>query len=114
GLVIKSQNIHLNSKQEFKMNTEEKINDLWSKEYIIELPDFIKERGFVFSHNNAQKDILITGINPSFRKGEKLENFGFDFQLTLKEEKYDNYWGPLKKMIFDPKNLIDLREKTAY
>ena len=96
------------------MNTKEKISALWSQDYITKLPDFIKERGFVFSENNTQKDILITGINPSFRKGEEFGNFVFDFQLTLKEEKYDNYWGPLKKMIFDKENLIDLREKSAY
>lgn len=96
------------------MNTKEKLNNLWNKDFINQLPNFVKERGFVFSENNYQKDILITGINPSFRKDAELGNFSFDFQLTLKEEKYDNYWSPLKKMIFDPENLIDLREKSAY
>ncbi|AUC84799.1 hypothetical protein CW731_05600 [Polaribacter sp. ALD11] len=96
------------------MNTKEKLNNLWSKDFINQLPNFIKERGFVFSENNSQKDILITGINPSFRKDAELGNFGFDFQLTLKEEKYDNYWNPLKKIVFDPENSIDLREKSAY
>ncbi|WCC46231.1 hypothetical protein [Tenacibaculum finnmarkense] len=96
------------------MNTKEKLNNLWSKDFINQLPNFIKERGFVFSENNSQKDILITGINPSFRKDAELGNFGFDFQLTLKEEKYDNYWNPLKKIVFDPENSIDLRDKSAY
>jgi hypothetical protein len=96
------------------MNTKEKLSNLWNKDFINQLPNFVKERGFVFSENNYQKDILITGINPSFRKDAELGNFSFDFQLTLKEEKYDNYWSPLKKMIFDPENLIDLREKSAY
>jgi hypothetical protein len=96
------------------MKTKEKLNNLWSKDFINQLPNFIKDRGFVFSENNTQKDILITGINPSFREGAELGNSCFDFQLTLKEEKYDNYWGPIKKMVFDPENLIDVREKSAY
>lgn len=96
------------------MNILEKLNNLWSKDYIKELPKFVKERGFVFSKNEEQKDILITGINPSFRNDEQLESFGFDFNLTLKEDKYDNYWGPLKKIVFDPINHIDFREKCAY
>lgn len=96
------------------MNTKEKLNNLWNKDFINQLPDFIKERGFVFSENNSQKEILITGINPSFRKDADLGNFSFDFQKTLKEEKYDNYWSPLKKIVYDPENLIDLREKSAY
>lgn len=96
------------------MKTKEKLNNLWSKDLINQLPNFIKDRGFVFSENNTQKDILITGINPSFREGAELGNSGFDFQFTLKEEKYDNYWGPIKKMVFDPENLIDVREKSAY
>lgn len=96
------------------MNIQENLNKLWSNDYINELPDFIKKRGFVYSENNTQRDILITGINPSFRKDAESGNFGFDFQLTLKEEKYDNYWSPLKKMVFDPLNTIDLRKKSAY
>lgn len=96
------------------MNIQENLNKLWSNDYINELPDFIKKRGFVYSENNTQRDILITGINPSFRKDAESGNFGFDFQLTLKEEKYDNYWSTLKKMVFDPLNSIDLRKKSAY
>lgn len=96
------------------MNTKEKLINLWESQYINELPSFIKERGFVLSENNVQKDILITGINPSFRKDAENGYYSFDFQETLKDLKYDNYWGPIKKMLFDIDSSIDLRNKTAY
>ena len=44
-----------------------------------------------FYTNESQKDILITGINPSFREGDLEGSLGFDFQKILYEEKYDNY-----------------------
>jgi hypothetical protein len=96
------------------MNTKEKLIYLWENQYINKLPSFIKERGFVLSENKIQKDILITGINPSFRKDAVKGYFSFDFQETLQEIKYDTYWGPLKKMLFDNENFIDLRNKAAY
>lgn len=96
------------------MNTNEELDKIWSQDYINEMPSFIKERGYVFSINDTQRDLLITGINPSFREYEDGgESFGFDFQKELKLTKWDNYWGPLKKMVFEP-NIIDLRERTAY
>jgi len=96
------------------MNIREKLLTVWSQDYINQLPDFVKERGFVYSENNSKKDILITGINPSFRKNAGLNSYGFDFQVTLREKKWDNYWGPIKKIVFDAENNIDLREKSAY
>lgn len=65
------------------MNIKEELEKIWSQDYINELPFFVKERGYVFSINDIQRDILITGINPSFRDGEKNNSFGFDFQETL-------------------------------
>ncbi|MFY8187114.1 MAG: hypothetical protein ACOVLC_04065 [Flavobacterium sp.] len=96
------------------MNIKRQLIDLWESDYINNLPIFIKERGFVLSENFDQKDILITGINPSFRKDADNGYYSFDFQDTLKEEKYDNYWGPIKKMLIDKEETIDLRNKTAY
>jgi hypothetical protein len=94
------------------MNIESELNKIWSNKNLDKLPKFIKERGFVFAENELQKDILITGINPSFRIGDLKESFGFDFHNTIHNEKYDNYWGPIKKMLLNEN--LDLRKKSAY
>lgn len=97
------------------MNIEDVLNKIWCQNYIFELPDPLHKRGYCYSKNNSQKDILITGINPSYREGtENFGSFGFDIQDEFKNDKYDNYWGPLKKMFFDESHEIDLRPKTAY
>jgi|SRR5690606_11104328 len=97
------------------MNTKEILTEIWNSNYIETLPKFIKERGFCYSINNSQKDILITGINPSFRyNSDKNGSFGFDIQTEFQNIKYDNYWSPLKKMIYDNEVNIDLRVNTAY
>ncbi|WP_293893566.1 hypothetical protein [Flavobacterium sp.] len=74
------------------MNIQERLLEIWNEKYINELPEIIKERGFNYSINNEQKDILITGINPSFRKGDENGNVCFDFKIIAKETKYDTYW----------------------
>lgn len=53
--------------------------EIWSKDYISTLPSQIKERGFDYSENTQPKDILITGINPSFAPQETA-NKSFNFQ----------------------------------
>lgn len=93
---------------------QDRLHKIWSQDYINELPESVKERGFFFSENHIAKDILITGFNPSFRAGDDINSHSFDFQCTLKDTKWDNYWSSLKKIIYDPVNNIDLREKTAY
>lgn len=96
------------------MNAREKLNSIWEQDYINQLPEFVRKRGFVYSINNSGKDILITGINPSFREDADFNSYGFDFQNTLKDEKWDNYWSPLKKLVYDTENNIDLRNECAY
>lgn len=96
------------------MKIQDRLQEIWSQDYINELPKSVKERGFVFSENYLAKDILITGFNPSFRAGDDINSHSFDFQCILKDTKWDNYWSSLKKIIYDPVNEIDLREKTAY
>lgn len=97
------------------MNIEDVLKKIWAENYIFELPDFIHKRGYCYSKNNSQKDLLITGINPSFREGsENFGSFGFDIQDEFKNNKYDNYWGPIKKMVYDEIQEIDLRPKTSY
>lgn len=97
------------------MNIEKRLTEIWNSEYIDTLPNFIKERGFCYSINNDQKDILITGINPSFRVNtDNNGSFGFDIQTEFQNTKHDNYWSPLKKMVYDNEMNIDLRTNTAY
>jgi len=59
------------------------LEEIWSKDYINYLPESIRERGFNYSVNNEQKDILITGINPSFRIGADNGNCNFNFRTRL-------------------------------
>ncbi len=97
------------------MNISEHLNNIWSQDYIRNLPQFIAERGYLFSENKVQKDILITGINPSFRENDKQIDFrSFDFQQTVIDKKWDNYWSPLRNIVYDPENNIDLRIQSSY
>jgi hypothetical protein len=91
---------------------EDKLLEIWSKPYISELPNQIKSRGFTFAQNKNEKEILITGINPSFRIGENEGNYSFDFEIIAKETKYDSYWTSLKKMLSNEN--INLLNRTAY
>jgi len=97
-----------------EMIIREMLNSIWGQDYINRLPEFVKERGFVYSINSSQKDILITGINPSFRKDADLISSGFDFQNTLRDEKWDNYWSPIIKIVYDRDNNVDLKRRSAY
>lgn len=96
------------------MNIQETLDGIWSQDYIAELPHWVKERGFSFSENYLAKNILITGFNPSFRSTDDINYHSFNFQHILENQKWDNYWGSLKKIIHDPLSNIDLRSQTAY
>lgn len=92
----------------------EQLGKIWTKDYINSLPITIKERGFNYSINEESKDILITGINPSFRIGAEIGNCNFDFRLIAKEEKHDTYWSSLKKIVYDKELNINYLSRTAY
>ena len=100
------------------MTMQETLEEIWSQNYIAELPNWVKERGFSFSENHMAKNVLITGFNPSFRSSDVINCQGFshsfNFQNILEKPKWDNYWGSLKKIIYDPLSNIDLRSQTAY
>lgn len=93
------------------MEIQKRLLEIWNRNYINELPKVIKERGFNYSINQEQKDILITGINPSFRKGDQNGNMCFDFKIIAKDTKYDTYWTSLKKLVVNED--IDLIDNTA-
>lgn len=92
----------------------EQLEQIWSKNYLDSLPEIIRERGFNYSVNVEPKDILITGINPSFRIGAENGNCNFDFKFIAKNEKHDVYWSSLKKIVHDKELNIDFRSRTAY
>jgi hypothetical protein len=96
------------------MTIESNLQEIWNKDYMGLLPPEIKQRGFNYAVNGEQKDILITGINPSFRDDEQNGHRNFDFREIAKDDKYDRYWSSLKKIVHDPDQGIDLKDKTAY
>ena len=75
------------------------------------LPSSIKERGYMYAHK-IKKDILITGFNPSFREDDIPGAFHGPIDTLWMNEKWDNYFGPIKKMLND--GIIDLRESADY
>lgn len=92
----------------------EQLELIWAKDYINTLPINIKERGFNYSINEESKDILITGINPSFRVGANKGNCNFDFRLIAQDTNHDTYWSSLKKIVYNKEANIDYLSRTAY
>lgn len=93
------------------MNTEKRLAEIWNEDYINLLPSLVKDRGYMFA-DNVQKDILITGFNPSYREGEPTGVIHGQISKIWYEDKYDNYWGPIKKILNEEE--IDLRDKADY
>ena len=92
------------------MDIYKQLSEIWSKDYISTLPSQIKERGFDYSENDRPKDILITGINPSFDPQEA-PNKSFNFQdILLNKVPSSRYWQPIKKML----PLVGMRLASAY
>lgn len=92
-------------------NTLKRLFEIWHSDYMDALPSAIKDRGYQFA-DNVKRDILITGFNPSFRDGDSQGIIHGPAANLWKDEKWDNYVGPMKKMIVD--DSVDLREKTDY
>lgn len=95
------------------MNYMGRLAELWER-IPEQLPERIKERGYMVSVNQEKKDILITGINPSFRERQDCTgHYAFDFRKDILENpKGDRYWTPLKRMLCSGE--IDLRPQAAY
>ena len=107
---------------------DQRIKEIWHNPYMSNLPNWVAERGYIYADPVRQKDILITGINPSFRKGDdeqlvnchgpSINNFNPEKwrEDRLKQGKkgirWDTYWGPMYKMLCD--NNINLLDKFDY
>ena len=97
-----------------------RIKDIWNNNY--SLPKWVKDRGYIYA-DPIKADVLITGINPSYRENiDDIKNanthgsvrYNLDVEVWKKRNnrKWDNYWGPLRKMLVD--GGIDLTDKFDY
>ena len=93
-----------------------KLFAIWDEENIKDLPNFVKDRKFVYCENENQKDILITGINPSFAESDTLKEYKFRLDDALNSPRImkDNYWRPLKRILSSDDRNIFLEKKCAY
>jgi hypothetical protein len=93
------------------MNVGKRLEEIWNEEYITTLPSIVKERGYIYA-DNVQSDILITGINPSFREADKEGVFHGPIKNRWFDDKHDNYWSPIKNILHNEN--LDLRNETDY
>lgn len=98
------------------MEIQQRLIEIWNKQNYHDLPEWVMANGSNYAINEEQKDILVTGINPSFRAEEKAGHVCFSFQDVMRQvaEKYDNYWGPVRKILYSSENGVDLISQTAY
>lgn len=105
---------------------EKRLEEIWGSQYMESLPSWLRKRRYMYADPDLVRtpDLLITGINPSFRKGEKeqlLEWHGpskYNFNPEVWREnklkagkkgvRWDTYFGPMYKMLCcDNINLLD-------
>lgn len=95
------------------MNIEEKLEEIWVKDYINTFSEVITKRKYCYAVNKEKKDILITGINPSFRhKESKNGKDSFDFNWIANDSKHDNYWSSLKRIVRNDN--LNFLNRTGY
>lgn len=70
--------------------------------------EVLKERGYLYCNNIQQKDILITGINPSFTDNKKGQELPYEFMNCNS----GRYWIPIKNML--KSNECDYINSAAY
>lgn len=90
-----------------------RIKEIWNSPYMKELPSWVRDRRYRYA-NPIKADLLITGINPSFRPQNADEKLPDEYRhgparANFFLTKYDNYWGPLSKLIDD-----ELKERFDY
>ncbi len=89
-----------------------KLISIWDDKNIVGLPEFVKSRRFVYCENETQKDILITGINPSFSDKESSQNPKYNFQDAINAKHI--YWRTLKRILITDDGKISLINQCAY
>ncbi len=88
--------------------TNELLKKTWQKHAAID-NDVLGATGYVYCENEKQKDILITGINPSLRKDDNSNSYGYKF-----EDASGIYWNPIKKILKSESNKLDYTHQAAY
>jgi len=95
-----------------------RLQKIW-KEY--DLEPGIKERGFAFAEPK-RAELLITGINPSWRGNEQkgnfhgpaIENFSSETWRERNGKTWDTYFGPIRNMLVDEAKQINLLNRMDY
>ena len=94
------------------MNIKQRLDEIWSQDYIKSLPFQVK-RGYCFAENSEKKPFLVSGLNPSFRDGQ--DHMGnTSFKVDFYDNTHDNYFSPVKKMMYEDEYNIDIRGEAAY
>ena len=93
------------------MNTQERLSRIWASDYMNALPSIIQERGSLF-YDNEEKEILITGFNPSFREGEIKGSTQCSISNIWNNPNYDTYWSRIKKLLQNEE--INLMSRADY
>ena len=96
------------------------LKEIWAD---CDLNPEVKERGYVFA-DPKKSDLLITGINPSWRSGEAKEkrnehgiatdNLKPEVWKQRNNRYWDSYFGPIRKMLLDEEKGINLLDRVDY
>ena len=99
---------------------EEYLQKTWKE---CQLKQEVKERGFAFA-DPIKADLLITGINPSWRDkpnepkvnyhGPAIDNLKPEVWKNRNGKKWDTYFGPIRNMLVDEANKINLLDRVDY
>lgn len=98
------------------MDIAKSLDTLW-QDYLHNLPEEedrvrdVLKRGYGCIRNE-KKDILITGINPSFRGDATSGNNFWELKQLLDKDSKDKYWSTVRKMLLGER--IDLRDRADY
>lgn len=93
-------------------NIEERLAQVWQKYAGID-EDVLRSRKYIYCNNLMQKDILVTGINPSFNPRDK-DVTTYEFQDIVDNDKPAYYWTLIKEMLRSESDKIDYTQQTAY
>ena len=90
------------------------LEQIWNDSTLIKFKESILfERKYWYPINEGQSDILITGINPSYRKGDD-NPWPIPVKNLLHRSKYDPYWSPLSRIVFEDREWESGRKGLDY